>query len=244
MPGYNGRIQLDPFNSSVDSSTPNNPRFGKFQLEGKSYDFDDPKVLEQAIKQAADAFSAYNVHLANPDFVVNFSNLNTYLNNKSTRALDLYFHAKSFPDFQIDPKATSGAEEKTIYDKYITDHNTRSVPYNTNDAWFKFVHLNQLSIDRYGFNYTSDGANQSESQPSLKQLVTFNNVGVNNAQLLTYSNNRFNGISFNIYDQNISVEELRILANTDSNRYLIPTNYKDLGVENTFDVWLDKSLLT
>lgn len=238
LAGYNGRIQLNPFNHKVSSSDFHHTNFGKLQLEGKTYDFDDPKTLRTAIQQAAEAFSNYQISLKRENFVVNFSNLNTHPQANSTRALDLYFHAPSFPDVVANPHNPDDSGKQIII-----NNKKNKVPYNLNNAWFNLVHLNQLSVDRYGFDYNDDGSVPSENQPSVKTIIPFNNVGISQAKLLTMTENKFNGLSFNIYHQPIPVAQLKILANKNANRYQIPPQFSEKGVENTFDVWLDKELL-
>lgn len=227
--GYLGRVQLNPFTQPLTSkSGASNQKFGTFIREGKEYNFDNPNVLNNSIDQAIKALTLYNNDLGERNFTVHFSNLDSVQDNNATRLLNLYFNAPSLKQIDNNDPLTKEAKPK--------------VDFNHNNAWFKYVALNQLSIDRYGFDYNNDGSATTSNSPKIEKLVTFNDVGTTNAKLLTESQNGFDGIAFNIYSKNIPASQIKILANTNSNLFTIPSQFTST-VNNNWFVWLDKDIL-
>lgn len=229
--GYAGRIQLNPFSKPLTTnSASNNQGFGTFIREGREYNFDDGKILDDAVLQAVEAFTSYSNNLGRRDFSVNFSNINSVENNNATRLLNLYFNAESLGEIaNTDPK---------------TKDDTPKVPYNKNNAWFHYVALNQLTIDRYGFKYKDDGTatQPASATPKIEPIVAFNDLGTSKARILTTAQNSFDGIGLNVYQKNIPAAEIKILANTNTNLYTIPNQFAKT-VNNNWFVWLDKDIL-
>ncbi|MDQ0513838.1 hypothetical protein J2Z62_000276 [Mycoplasmoides fastidiosum] len=227
--GYIGKIGLNPFNEPLTSSSAsNNQGFGIYKLEGKEYDFDNPDVLNSGISQAEIALTNFNNSLGRRDFFVNRSNANSVTDNNATRLLNLYFHAPSLGQ---------------IKNEDPTNQNTKpQIDYNHNNAWFRHVSFNQISIDRYGFDYNQDGSATVGGGPKLHTLVQYNNIGTANMRYLSANINGSEGVGFNIYDQNIPKSEISILANTNSSLYVIPSQFSNTA-SNTWQVWLDKDLL-
>ncbi|WP_391591738.1 Protein export membrane protein SecD/SecF, C-terminal domain-containing protein [[Mycoplasma] cavipharyngis] len=230
LDGYVGTIGLNIYHNQklTTSLATNNTKPNKFRLEGKEYDFANATTLNQGINQAIQALTNFNNSRGIRDFSVTHSNIDLVKNTDATKILNLYFNAPNLGKItNTDPK---------------TSAQTAEVDFNLQNAWFRYVAFNQISIDRYGFDYNENGSSQTTTSPTLHRLVTFNNVGASKARLLNSRINGVDAVAFNIYDQNIAKSEFELLANTNSTFYLIPSQFANT-VKNEWNVWLDKDLL-
>ncbi|OAL10212.1 hypothetical protein A6V39_02070 [Candidatus Mycoplasma haematobovis] len=106
-----------------------------------------------------------------------------------------------------------------------------------NKLWMDNVHLNQISIDRYGYTFNEDGL-PKETQDKVHKLVKWEDIGLSKAKLNVPQGLGVAHFEFNIFNQDIPKVELAALANTD------PEKFKNGGSgSNDWYVWRDKDLL-
>lgn len=108
---------------------------------------------------------------------------------------------------------------------------------NLNKLWMDNVHLNQISIDRYGYTFQEDGL-VKEAKNSIHKLVDWEDIGLSQAKLNVPQGLGVANFEFNIFNKDIPKEALAGLANTDENKFK-----NDSGGSNDWYVWRDKDLL-
>ncbi|GCE63264.1 hypothetical protein MHSWG343_02500 [Candidatus Mycoplasma haematohominis] len=130
-------------------------------------------------------------------------------------------------------------DDKATFFLHVRDKSTAP---NLNNLWLNNVSLNQLSIDRYGYEYDESGNKKTDSNSAkLTKLVEWKNIDLSNFAYKTIKETTIPSISFNI-KENILKDQVSILMNEEEGKYKIEESEKDAS--NDWFVWLDKDLLT
>lgn len=111
---------------------------------------------------------------------------------------------------------------------HLRDKNEQA---NLNNFWLENVHLNQISIDRYGYEYDEKGEKKTETSAKLHSIVRWQDIEL--AKMAKEDDaKKLPSISFRFFNTDISKSEVEMLINEDTAKYkLDDSDDKDVSLD-------------